>query len=124
MKNIDNELTERLAFLKVYNEFDNWLNKLGFKIGNYTKSYPEDNHYSHYNEKIDDLYSVERYDHPVLGYSIRFMRDRNKHQFMFIGSMGSSSKVMPMNEFKELIKQDVIEIRDAMLNDLNSIIVD
>lgn len=112
------EYEERKHFLQVYTDFNNWLFKLGFKSDITYKSTALDCHYSWYDDKIESLYSVEHYINERLEMSIRFLRDRNEHKFMIIGELGASSELIPIDEFKELLKQKVIKLRDEKLAEL------
>lgn len=117
------EILERQKFLDVYSEFTKWLYSLGFRQGHYWKesATPNDYHYSHYNKHIDALYSVEHYVHDVLGLSIRFLRDRYEHKFMFIGDIGLYSETYTIEETKELILNDVRRLRDEQLSKLGAL---
>jgi len=115
---------KREIFLEKYSEFNNWLSSIGFKTGSYGKSTVEDYHYSHYNNYIDDLYSVEHYHNDVLDISIRFMRDRNEHKFMLVGGIfGSYSETYNIKEFKKLISENLKTIKKEKIDKLNSLIV-
>ena len=112
------EIKKRTVFLQKYTDFDNWLFKLGFNRDKSYKSTPLDFHYSWYNEKIDSMYSVEHYINKRLNMSIRFLRDKNKHLFMVVGELGCYSELLNINEFKELIRQEVIKLRNERLEEL------
>lgn len=114
------EHLERQRFLDVYAEFNKWLNSLGFRHGHYWKesTTPLDFHWSHYDKDIDSLYSVECYVHDTLKLSIRFLRDRNEHKFMFVGEMGAASTTYSIGETKELILLEVRRLRDEQLSKL------
>jgi len=105
-------------FLHVYLEFDEWLSTIGFEPDRSYKSTPMDYNYSWYKEKINSLYSVEHYINERLKLSLRFIRDRNEHKFMIVGKLGSSSELLSIDEFKELLKKEVIKSRDEELNKL------
>lgn len=107
-------IKERQRFLSVYTVFQNYLKELGFEPYRGYARTPEDFHYSWYNEKIDDLYSVERYVNKDLDMSIRFLRDRHEHKFMML-----NGQMFYLNEFKDYIKNWVkLEVlqKQAMLN--------
>lgn len=112
------EIKERLAFLQIYTDFNNWLDKHGFKTPTRLVSTPLDFHYSEYNKIIDDLYSVEHYVNDTLKISLRFLRDTNKHVFLLVGAMGTHSDLIEIGEFKELIKNEIISVRDEKLAEL------
>ena len=118
MKLKDKEYEERKRFLQVYTDFNNWLFKLGFESDKTHKSTALDYHYSWYDEKLESLCSVEHYINERLKMSIRFLRDRNEHKFMIVGELGASSELIPIDEFKELLKQEVIKLRDEKLAEL------
>ena len=113
---MNKEFKERLGFIEIYQDFDYWLLKLGFF--NENSSTPLDYQYSHYNDKIDSLYSVEHYINKRLDLSIRFLRDRNKHMFMIVGDYGMCSELYSIDEFKLLIRNTVITLRDQKLKEL------
>lgn len=120
------EMTERKVFLDVYHDFNTWLRSLGFRAGKYTEcATPADYHYSWYDKYIDSLHGVELYFHDTLKISIRFLRDRNTHKFMFVaGSIGEHGEVRSIEQVKELLLNKVREIRDeklAALKELESI---
>lgn len=115
------ETKERIAFLQVYTDFNNWLHNLGFKVGNFTDMSPLNFHYSFYDENINSLHSVEHYFHETLKISLRFLRDRYKHEFLSIDGHGGMSDLIPLEEFKTLIRNEVIRVRDEMLTELNNI---
>lgn len=114
----DKEYEKRKQFLKVYADFNNWLIKLGFENDRSYKSTALDFHYSWYDEKLESLYGVEHYINERLKMSIYFLRDRNEHKFMVVGEFGASSELMSIDEFKELLKQEVIKFRDEKLAEL------
>ncbi len=115
------EIEDRLKFLDVYSEFTKWLHSLGFREGHYWResATADDCHYSHYDKHIDALFSVEHYVHDVLNLSIRFLRDRNEHKFMFVGNVGSFSETYTIDQTKEIILNDVKRIRDEKLSELS-----
>lgn len=117
------KILERQRFLDVYTNFDNWLSSLGFRTGHYwtESSTSMDCHYSHYDKHIDSLYSVEHYIHDTVNLSIRFLRDRYEHKFMFVGKIGDHSKVYSVDEIKEIIVTEVKFLRDKQLKQLSSI---
>jgi hypothetical protein len=122
MKSTKKELKLRIDFLKVYSEFDNWLTSLGFRCANFKESTNYSSyHWSHYNEHIYSLYSVERYLHDILNLSINFMRDRFEHKIMFVGEMGSHSTVNTIEQAKELILIEVRKLRDEQLSKLSAL---
>lgn len=116
-------ILEREKFLKVYSEFNEWLSSLGFRAGHYWKESATSNdfHYSHYNEYIDALHSVEHYVHDVIKLSIRFLRDRHEHKFMFVGNIGSFSETYTIEQTKELILAEVKKLRDEKLAELKEL---
>ena len=118
------EFNERKRFLDVYSEFDKWLKSIGFRAGHYwtESATPLDCSYSHYKDHIDSLYGVEHNIHDVLKLSIRFLRDRHEHKFMFVGEMGSHSEVHSLEQTKEIILNKVRELRDSRLAELNELI--
>lgn len=118
MKQKDKEYEERKQFLQVYTDFNNWLVKLGFENDRSLKSTALDFHYSWYDEKLESLCSVEHYINERLKMSIRFVRGRNEHKFMIVGELGASSELITIDEFKDLLKQEVIKLRDEKLSEL------
>lgn len=118
MKQKDKKYEERKQFLQVYTDFNNWLFKLGFESDKTYKSNSLDYHYSWYDDKLESLSSVEHYINERLKMSIRFLRGRNEHKFMIVGELGASSELIPIDEFKELLKQEVIKLRDEKLAEL------
>ena len=118
MKQKDNEYEERRKFLQVYTDFNDWLSKLGFECDNTYNSTALDYHYSWYDDKLESLCSVEHYINEKLKMSIRFLRGRNEHKFMIVGELGASSELITIDEFKELLKQEVIKLRDEKLAEL------
>jgi hypothetical protein len=119
----DLEIQERQKFIDVYSDFDKWLFSLGFRTANTKESMSVLNyHFRHYDKQIDSLYSVECYMHDILKMSLRFMRDRNEHKFMFVGEMGAHSEILSTEQTKHLILTKVREERDERLNKLNSLI--
>lgn len=119
------EILKREKFLNVYSEFTKWIYSLGFRSGHYINesSTINDYHWSHYEKHIDALYSVEHYIHDVLQLSIRFLRGRHKHEFMFVGEYGSFSEVVTLEQAKEIILTDVRVLRDEQLSKLNKLVL-
>ena len=116
------EISDRQKFIDVYNEFDKWLYSLGFRQPDFKeRSTPMDFHYSFYNKYIDSLDSVECFKQYTLNLSIYFLRDRNEHKFMFVGSFFSHSEVMSIDKAKQEILKQVKELRDKLLKELNKI---
>lgn len=116
-----NKDEERKEFLNVYREFNEWLGSIGFKSGDYKETATSMcYHYTHYDKHINSLYGVEMYKHKTLPMKIYFMRDRNEHKFMFVGSLGSCSEVMTLEKTKELILTDLCKLRDEFLSQLDS----
>ena len=112
---------ERKEFLDVYVEFDKWLMNLGFRTANLTEYSTYNNyHYSIYDTHIDSLYGVETFVHDTLKLTISFLRDRYEHKFMLV-NMNSYSNVMSIEETKNIILNEVLKLRDDLLNKLNSI---
>ena len=110
----------RVKFLKIYTDFDKWLiNTLYFKDTHINGV--RDYNYSHYKKYIESLYGVEHYKQDSIRLSLIFIRDRHEHKFMFIGEMGSISKVYTINKFKKLIIEDVKRLRDEKLKELDKI---
>jgi hypothetical protein len=121
---VASEIKNRQKFLDIYSLFNAWLLQIGFREGHYwneATSYA-DYHYSHYDNEINSLNGVELYVHDVLKLQIRFLRDRYEHKMMFVGDMGSFSKIYNINEAKELILIDVRKIRDDQLAKLNPLL--
>ena len=118
-KTQDAEIAERKKFLDVYSEFDVWLRSMGFRLGNSEEtSTPADYNYSHYDNYVDSLVGVECYIQETLNLSIRFLRDRNEHKFMFVGNMGSHSETYTIEEATKIILEDAKRIRDIKLAEL------
>ncbi len=121
------EIKERQKFLDVYSEFDKWLTGIGFRTGHYWKesATPYDCHYSHYNEIIDSLYSVEHFILDALNLSIRFLRDRNVHKFIIVagGTIigGFHSEVISLEEMKTVIIKSITELKNKKLKELETI---
>lgn len=113
---MDKQFKERLEFIEIYQSFDQWLLNIGFN--NENSSTPLDYHYSHYDDKIDSLYSVEHYTNKILGVSLRFLRDRNKHMFMLVGDFGACSDIYSIDKFQEIILDTIITLRDQKLKEL------
>lgn len=118
------DISKRIEFLSIYNDFTKWLHSLGFRTGHYWKesSTPNDYLYEHYSKHIDDLWGVEHYVHDVVKLSIRFLRDRNEHKFMFIDDIGSFSEVYNIKQTKELILKEVRKLRDEKIYKLNNLL--
>jgi hypothetical protein len=118
------EFNERKRFLDVYSEFDKWLKSIGFRAGHYwtESATPLDCSYSHYKDHIDSLYGVEHNIHDVLKLSIRFLRDRHEHKFMFVWEMGSYSETTNIEQTKELILIEVRKLRDEQLAKLSALV--
>jgi hypothetical protein len=118
------EINERLRFLDVYSEFNTWLRFIGFRTGHYwnESSTHMDVHYSYYSDVIDSLHSVEHYVHDILKFSIRFLRDRNKHYFVVVGEGYSYSEPLTIDQFKEEILNNLKKIKDHKLSELNSLV--
>lgn len=117
------EIEERQAFLDKYNEFDKWLRSIGFRAGHYWKesSTYQDVYYSTYDKYIDPLYSVEHFVNDTILFSVRFIRDRYKHKFMFVGGIGAHSELYSLEETKELILSEVRKLRDEKLKELKKL---
>lgn len=118
------QILNRLTFLKVYEEFNDWLNLIGFKPGHYWNDCTTamDCHYSHYDKHIDSLFGVECYVHDILDFKIRFLRDRNEHKFiMVLGLMGTHSETVSLEEMKKVIFAQVSNLKEEKLEMLNSI---
>ena len=126
-KELEQEIAilKRTEFLNVYSEFNKWLFSIGFREGHYwnESSTSSDVHYSHYDKFIDSLYSVEHYVHDTLKLSIRFMRDRYEHKFMFVGMglFGGYSAIYTLEQTKELILNKAKEIKAEKLSELNAV---
>ena len=110
------EFQIRMEFLSVYTEFDKWLSLYNFKSmhSNTTSDYL----YSHYSQSIKTLYGVEHYKNDFLRISIRFLRDKDKHVFMFVGDIGSYSEVYEIEEFKNILKKQIEESLTEIKNNL------
>lgn len=113
----------RMEFLNKYNEIDLFLESLGFRTGHYWKenSTVNDYLYEEYRKNIDPLYGIEHYIHDVLNLSIRFIRDRNEHRIMFVVDIMGLSDSYSLDEAKDLILNQVRELKNEKLNELNSI---
>ena len=114
MKNAEYE--KRKEFLQVYTDFNNWLHKLGFK-SLHTSSHL-DYLYSWYEDKLKSLSCVEHYGNDRLDFSIRFVRGNDEHKFMIVGELGTSSELLTIDEFKNLLREEVIRLRDEKLTEL------
>lgn len=113
-------MEERKKFLDIYFEFEDYLKSLGFRTSNWKENSTDlDYYYSHYNKYINPLYGVECYIHNILDFSIRFLRDRNEHKFMLVGQLGAVSKIYSIDEFKEIISNEVRELRDEKISKLS-----
>lgn len=112
---------ERLTFLKVYSELHQWLLAAGFENGEGGTS--SDYHYSHYNEHIDPLYSVESYVHHTFKLHITFLSDRNEHKIMIVDK-GAVSSPISISEFKRNLSQDLKNKREKMISHLASLCLD
>jgi hypothetical protein len=118
-----NEILERKKFLDIYIEFNTWLSSLGFRQGHFWKESTTamDCHYSHYEKYIDSLYSVEHYVHDGVKLSIRFLRDRYEHKFMFVGELGSYSETHTLEEMKEIILIECRTLKAYILEKYNAL---
>jgi len=110
------KIEETEAFLNVYREFDKWLTTLGFEQK--PANTQLDFHYSEYDNILKSLYAVEHYVNERLGFSIRFLRGRDVHAFVEVGGFGRHSDVYPLENFKEILKEKVISLRDEKLKEL------
>lgn len=115
-----------MLFLNTYAQFDQWLIKLGFVKAAYDVSAGyADYHWSHYSELVEPLYGVEHYQHHALKIGTRFLRDKNEHKFLFVGSrnaiFGEHSLVTELQPAKESILNMVITHRDKILLDMEAL---
>jgi len=118
------DILEREVFLNVYSEFNNWMHSIGFRPGSYKESSTNlDYHYSLYDKYIDSMFSVECYVHDVLDFHIRFLRDRFEHKFMIVGNLGGMSEVYYLNDFKNLLYNELKALKEQKLNALNEILL-
>lgn len=118
------QIEQRENFIEIYNQFNVWLTNLGFRTGHYWNdaSTQYDYHYTHYNDLVDAMYSVECYVHDELNFKIRFLRDRNEHKFIFItGECGSTTPVLSLDESKQLILSILIEGKMELIRKLEKL---
>ena len=117
-KKAQREYEERLAFLNTYDEFDQWLRRVGYKC--VQSSTTSDFQWSHYDKLVDPLYSVEYYQHPVLKMDMRFLRDKNEHKLVFVGGgmFGEHSEATTLEDAKTSILAAIITTRDKALQEL------
>ena len=115
---MDTKETE--VFWKVYTDFDKWLQKLGFKEITKCKT-SLDYNYSFYNKHINSLCGVEHYSNELLNFSIRLLRDKNEHKFMLVGELGTMSDIFTIDEFKKILTQEVVRLKDAKILELSKI---
>lgn len=115
------EYEERLAFLNTYDEFDQWLRRVGYKRAQ--SSTTSDFQWSHYDKLVDSMYSVEYYRHPVLKMDMRFLRDKNEHKLVFVGGgmFGEHSKVVTLEDAKASILAAIVSTRDKAMQELQSL---
>lgn len=100
-------IKERQEFLKVYTEFDKWLNHHDFiQVNTTDKSSPIDYHYKHYDDHIDSMYGVERFCQVSIKLELAFIRDKNKHSIMFIGTNGRFGTVRDLKIAKDFIFEE------------------
>lgn len=113
---------KREKFLEVYSDFTRWMYSLGFRTGKVEESSTlEDYNYSHYDNYVDSLYGVELYIQDTLNLSIRFLRDRYEHKFLFTGGIGSHSDVCTLEHAKEIILNEVRSLRDEQMSKLKEL---
>lgn len=116
-----NEIDDMTEFLAVYTTFDKWLGFLGFKHVN--SSSIADYHFSVYDKYVDSLYGIEHYAHDILGLSIRFIRDRNEHKFLFLDSQDELPpyKTISIEDMRTQVLDLVRKTRDEKLAALNTL---
>jgi hypothetical protein len=114
------EFEEREKFLNVYQDFDAWLSSFGFER-KFTNT-GLDIHYYFYDDYINSLYGVEHYVIESLNFSMRFLRDRFEHKFMFVGKLGSFSETYNIDEMKQFIYQEVEKLLHEKLTELKPLI--
>lgn len=113
---------ERTEFLDLYNDFNSWLYKIGFKQLN-TNS-PADYNYNLYLNYVDSLHAVEHYYNEIFNINIRFLRDRYEHKFFIVhltyNDLKNKSNLMNLNELKDLILNE-LKISKSELDKKNNL---
>lgn len=115
------KIQKRQEFLDVYNEFDKWLEKMGFRSGHHWRESTSHLDYNYWSREIDSLHGVEHYLNDILQLSIRFLRERNNHGFYLTAEMAQRSGLIPIEEFKELILTQCLEIKTNKLRELQNL---
>lgn len=115
----DTEKDDRKKFLMDYTQLDNRLHELGFKCVKTNTA--DDYHYSHYKQIIDDLYGVEHFVNETLNLSIRFLRDRNKHKIMIVGTVMQAGNVYTLKEADLFLTNWVKDQKNKLIEKLNLI---
>jgi hypothetical protein len=114
------QIKERQVFLDVYNDFDDWLNGLGFRMGHYWKESGGALDCNYWKD-IESLRSVEHYVNDTLQLSIRFIRLREEHSFHIICGYMLLSRKLSMTEMKDHIFSICQEIKKKKLDKLESL---
>lgn len=100
------DLTNRILFLQKYEEFYAELRRIGF-IQHKNLLTKDEVHYKEYNTHINALGSVERYNHPVLKLSLRFIKDRYKHRLLIINGAHNVAGPVDLSTYLTQVKKNV-----------------
>ncbi len=116
------EVLERQQFIDVYENFNKWLRQMGYRpakiIGE--SSLTDNNTLIH---SVDTLWSVEHYVLDALRMHLYFVRERNKHVYYFVHGLFEHSYPHTEEEFKAQILKDTKAKKEAMLNQLNNVLI-
>lgn len=121
-KELENKINilERQRFLDAYNEFDRWLNHMGYRPA---KFFGEDTITDNniMVNQIDCLYGIEHYILDALNMSLYFIRERNDCVFYFVWGFNYHSKSHSLEEFKAQILKDTIANKYRALAEIEKI---
>ena len=116
----NNEFSEMELFVSKYQDFYNYIDKLGYSV---EKSYKKtttvlDYYYSHY-EKFNDIYGIEVYRNELLDFDIRFLLCRDEHKIVFItGEFGDATEPLSIDEAKKFVYSISKHIYDEIFDNL------
>lgn len=116
-------MKERLEFLRVYLNLNDWLKSFGFECYKGYNIGPSDMYHKEYKKYNNPLHGVEYYINEDLNVGLKFMRDSDTHKIniVFFDEMKDVSIGYTIKEFKEIVKNYLIHLKKTKIDKLNAI---
>ena len=108
-------------FQEEYRALDAFLKRLGFVKPDDYRSNVSQYRYSYYDEILESITPVEWWEHKLLRIELYFIRGSKEHKILEIGVGGANSVAIPLHEFMDNVRTQVLAMLDAKIETLTTL---